>query len=65
MWSPAFFGMQSPALGLVVILCMLASILAFIWQARRVDRPASLLFLPYLAWVSFAALLNASILMLN
>lgn len=64
-WSPVFFGMQSPLLGLIVVVSMLAAILAFIWSARRVDRAAALLFLPYAAWVSFATLLNFSILILN
>lgn len=65
LWSPAFFGLQSPLLGLVVILCLLAAILAFVQMARPVDRVASLLFLPYAAWVAFATLLNLSILILN
>lgn len=65
LWSPAFFGLQSPMLGLAVILCLLAGILAFILTARRIDAAASYLFLPYAAWVSFATLLNISILLLN
>lgn len=64
-WSPAFFGMQSPGLGLLVIVPLLALILAFIVAARRIDRPAALLFAPYAAWVGFATLLNTSILILN
>ncbi|MNL76332.1 TspO/MBR family protein [compost metagenome] len=64
-WSPAFFGMQNPLLGLIVVVLMLAAILAFIWAALRVDRAATLLFLPYAGWVAFATLLNASILILN
>jgi benzodiazapine receptor len=64
-WSPAFFGLQSPLLGLIVILCLFAAILTFIFTARRLDRAAALLFLPYAAWVAFATLLNLSILILN
>ena len=65
LWTPAFFGLHSPLLGLLVIVCLLLSILAFIGLARPIDRIASLLFLPYAAWVAFATLLNLSILILN
>jgi translocator protein len=65
LWSPVFFGAQQIGLGLVVVLSMLASIVAFIAAARRVDGASSALFLPYAAWVAFASLLNASIFMLN
>lgn len=64
-WSPAFFGARSPALGLLVILPLLAVILLFIWRSRRHDATAALLFLPYAAWVGFASALNAAILALN
>ncbi len=64
-WSPVFFGAQQIALGLVVVLAMLAAILAFIALAWRRDRVSALLFVPYAAWVSFASLLNGSILWLN
>jgi translocator protein len=65
LWSPVFFGAQQIGLGLVVVLAMLTSIIAFIFRARQVDRSSSLLFMPYAAWVSFATLLNASIWWLN
>lgn len=65
LWSPSFFGLQSPALGLAVILPLLALIAAFIAKAREIDRPASLLFVPYAAWVGFASLLNLSLFILN
>lgn len=65
LWSPVFFGAQQIGFGLVVVLAMLASILAFIAVARKIDRPSSFLFLPYAAWVTFASLLNASIFILN
>jgi tryptophan-rich sensory protein len=64
-WSPAFFGAQQLGIALAIILALLASILAFIITARMTDRPASLLFIPYAAWVGFATLLNGSLFMLN
>jgi len=66
LWSCAFFGLNSPAGGLVVIALLLA---AMIWTMRCFaalgDRLSVGLFVPYLAWVSFATLLNASIWWLN
>ena len=47
------------------MLLRLALILGFIAAAWRQDRAAGLLFGPYAAWVTFAAVLNASILALN
>lgn len=65
LWSPAFFSLQQPALALAIILGMLISIAAFTFLSWRPNRPAALLFLPYLAWVGFATLLNLSIVILN
>ena len=64
-WSPAFFGLQNPELALVVIAGMLVTIIAFMVKARPIDRISTLLFVPYLAWVSFASVLNLSIAWLN
>ena len=60
-WTPAFFGASSPVAGLVVIVAVLLAVLAWTRLAWRVDRPAGLLQLPYVAWVAFATALNAAI----
>lgn len=65
LWSPIFFVAQNPMLALVIVLAMLGTILTFIALAWNRDRTAALLFIPYAAWVSFASLLNASIVWLN
>ncbi|WP_371418503.1 TspO/MBR family protein [Agrobacterium sp. MA01] len=65
MWSPAFFGLQNPELALAVIFGMLVTIIAFMIKARPIDRISALLFIPYLAWVSFAGVLNLSLAWLN
>lgn len=65
LWSVVFFGLESPGLGLVEILVLWAAILLTILAFGRVSRPAGWLLVPYLAWVSFAALLNAGIWWLN
>ena len=65
LWSILFFGVRSPLAGLVDIVAMWLAILATIVLFFRVSVPAGALLLPYIAWVSFAALLNAAILRLN
>ncbi|MBC8130834.1 MAG: tryptophan-rich sensory protein [Rhizobiaceae bacterium] len=64
-WSPVFFGAHLTGLGLVVLIAMLASIIAFIFETWTKDRTAALLFMPYAAWVTFAGLLNGAIWWLN
>ena len=65
LWSPTFFGLQAPTLALIIILILVTTIIVFIVSSRRIDTTSSLLFVPYLAWVAFAALLNAAIVVLN
>jgi benzodiazapine receptor len=64
-WSIAFFGFESPLAGLVVIAVLWAAILYTIFGFSKISRAASVLLIPYIAWVSFAAVLNASIVVLN
>jgi|UniRef100_UPI004049ACC6 translocator protein len=64
-WSVLFFGLQKPQWALVEIIA-LWSVLAVIQRAFwRIDRIAGILWIPYLAWVSFATALNAAIWWLN
>lgn len=65
LWSLLFFGLHSPGWALVEII-ILWSLLAHL-QGRfwRLDRVAGSLWAPYLAWVSFATFLNATIWWLN
>lgn len=64
-WTPLFFGLRSPLAALVCIACMWVAIVATIVAFWRVSRPAALLLVPYLAWVSFASALNYAIWTLN
>ncbi|MER9396205.1 MULTISPECIES: TspO/MBR family protein [unclassified Mesorhizobium] len=64
-WSPTFFGAKQMGPALVVILALLASIALFIATVWNRDRVSGWLFAPYAAWVAFATLLNASLLLLN
>lgn len=65
LWSGVFFGLQSPLAGLVVIIILWAAILLTILSFLKVSRPAGLLLVPYLVWVSAATALNASIFVMN
>lgn len=65
LWSIAFFGLKSPILGLLVILLLEVSIILTIKSFSRVNKTAAYLLYPYLFWVSFATLLNLSIVALN
>lgn len=64
-WSLVFFGLHAPAIALAVIVALLAAILWTIVTARRVIGGFAYALVPYAAWVAFATLLNASIVMLN
>lgn len=64
-WSILFFGLHSPALALLDIAALWGFIVATVVASWRVVPLAGVLLLPYLAWVSFAAVLNASIWWLN
>lgn len=64
-WSCLFFGLHliGPAFAWLILLWVaVAGTLLCFW---RIERWAGLLFLPYLAWVSFAGLLNFLIWRLN
>jgi benzodiazapine receptor len=64
-WSMAFFGLQSPLLGLINIILLWLAIFFTIQYFFKISRIAALLLLPYIVWVSFAALLNISLWVLN
>jgi len=65
LWSVLFFGMQSPALAFAEILLLWVAIAGTIVWFWRVSPTAGILLLPYIAWVSFAAVLNGSLWYLN
>ncbi len=65
LWTPAFFGIHSPALALGVMAALLLLIALTIRAFRRVHRLAAALMVPYGAWCLFAAYLNVGFLLLN
>jgi tryptophan-rich sensory protein len=65
LWSLLFFGLRSPIAGLIDIALLWIAIIATVVLFARISKLAGALLLPYLAWVSFAAMLNYSIWALN
>ncbi len=64
-WPFLFFGLRNPGIALVEIIVLWVMIILTLLAFLRVSRPAGLLLVPYLAWVSFAAVLNFAIWRLN
>ncbi|MBI4599489.1 tryptophan-rich sensory protein [Candidatus Uhrbacteria bacterium] len=64
-WSMLFFGYHAIALALVDILLLWVSIIIMAVLFWRIKRTAAFLLAPYIIWVSFAVVLNWSILALN
>lgn len=65
LWSWAFFGLQSPLAGIIVIAVLWLLILQCILRFWPISKNAALLLVPYILWVSFAAFLNYTIWRLN
>ena len=65
LWSYVFFGLRSPFNAFILILCLWTAILFTYLHFRKVEKKAAWLLIPYLFWVSFATLLNFSIVLLN
>lgn len=65
LWSIVFFYLHAPAYALIIVVMLEISVLVMIGAFLRVDRLAAHLQWPYAAWVAFASLLNAAIVVLN
>jgi benzodiazapine receptor len=64
-WSLLFFFLQRPDWGLIEVPFLWASILLIIIHLWPYARKAALLLLPYLLWVTLAALINLETVRLN
>lgn len=65
LWSFLFFGLRSPLLGFADIILLWIMIAATLMAFFRVQKSAAYLLIPYLAWVSLAAILNGAIYFMN
>jgi len=64
-WSIIFFGLHNPGAAFVEIIFLWIAIIATIIAFAKISKPAAWLLAPYILWVSFAAILNFSILVIN
>lgn len=65
LWSPLFFKARRPDWALAEVVALWLSVLALVVGLAAFSTTASLLVAPYFAWVSFAAVLNLTIVRLN
>jgi len=64
-WSYLFFGLKNPLLALIEIALLWLMIYETYLKFIKINRIAGYILIPYMAWVAFAAVLNASIWWLN
>jgi len=64
-WSVVFFGEHQILLGFATIIILWLTILVTTIWFFRVSRAAGWLMIPYILWVSFAAVLNYSVWLAN
>ena len=65
LWTPVFFGLHRIKLGFIILLCLWVSVIIMVVLAFYTDLIAGLLLTPYIAWGSYAGVLNFSIIQLN
>ncbi|MFH2027796.1 MAG: TspO/MBR family protein [Nanoarchaeota archaeon] len=65
LWSILFFGLQKPFYAFIEILFLWIFILVTIIYFYRINKKSAYLLIPYILWVSFAAILNFAIFVLN
>jgi benzodiazapine receptor len=65
LWSPLFFNLRRPDWALIEVPFLWLSIIALMVGLYSYSHLASILLLPYLLWVSFAAVLNLTIVRMN
>jgi len=64
-WSFLFFGLRNPGIALLDLIALWVLILVTMISFWKVQTTAATLMLPYLAWVSFAGILNAAVWQMN
>lgn len=65
LWSAVFFGLHSVAAGLAVVILLWIAIYFTILNFLPISKAAANLLIPYILWVTFATLLNLSLLIMN
>jgi len=65
LWTPVFFGLRRLKAGAVVIAMLWGAVVGTMVSFFMMDWIAGLLFVPYVIWVSYAGVLNLSIVLRN
>lgn len=65
LWTIIFFGLQLRVVAFIEIIILLIFIIITAIRFYRIDKIAAYLLIPYILWVSFAAILNFSVWRLN
>jgi benzodiazapine receptor len=65
LWSAIFFGLKSPMVAFIEIIVLWVAIFLTMTKSLKVAKTAGYLLLPYIIWVSFAAVLNFFLWKLN
>jgi translocator protein len=65
LWSVVFFSLHSLLGGLILVIALWIGILVNIIVFYRIYKPAGLILIPYIVWVSIATYLNFSVYLLN
>ena len=65
LWTPVFFLLNAFWASFFWILLLIGTAAAAFLKIRRVDRASFYLFIPYLLWIMYAAVLNFSIAVMN
>lgn len=65
LWSFLFFFVHSPLLAYINILILIVLVVLTTKHFIKINRLAGLLLIPYIAWISFASILNLAIILLN
>jgi benzodiazapine receptor len=65
LWSIIFFRFRLYAIAFLELLLLLVYILLTTFEFYRIDKISAYLMIPYIAWVSFAGVLNYAIWMMN
>ena len=65
LWSVLFFGLRQPGCAFAEVLLFWALLVVLLRRFWHADRTAGALWAPYVAWVSFASVLNGAVWWLN
>jgi tryptophan-rich sensory protein len=64
-WSVLFFGLRHPGWAFAEVIVFWSILVMLLVRFWRADRLAAVLWSPYVAWVSFASVLNGTVWWLN